>query len=69
MSPLGSRGQATIEYLFLFAAMASILFLAVKNFSEFSGNSMGNFAVVLSRQLTVGVCEEECFFSGYKNGQ
>lgn len=62
------NGQATIEYLFvmIFLLLMSIKLLGA--FTDFMRDSIGNLGHVLSMNLTTGVCAEECYFSGYKNG-
>ena len=63
-----SSGQALIEYLFV---MIFVILLSVKIvgiFTDFMRDSMGNMGHVLSTYLAVGVCERNCFFTGYKNG-
>lgn len=61
-------GQATVEYLFVMVFIVSISIKLVGSFSEFMRDSVGNLGHVLSMNLTVGVCKEECFYSGFKNG-
>lgn len=63
-----SRGQATIEYLFLLVFIVGLTYKMVGGFTSFMTDSIGNLGHVLSYNLTVGVCAEECFYSGYKNG-
>lgn len=61
-------GQATIEYLFIMVFIISITIKMVTAFSEFMRDSVGNLGHVLSMNLTVGVCRDQCFFKGFKNG-
>ena len=61
-------GQATVEYLFVMIFIISISIKMVSSFSEFMRDSVGNLGHVLSMNLTVGVCAEQCFFGGFKNG-
>lgn len=63
-----NQGQATVEFAFVFVFVALILFTVVRSFSDLATSSYGNLAHVLSRNLVVGVCSSECFFSGYRNG-
>mgnify|MGYP001284506747 CR=1 FL=1 len=63
-----SAGQATIEYLFVMIFIVSISIKMVGAFSDFMRDSVGNLGHVLSQNLTVGVCEKQCFFGGFKNG-
>jgi len=61
-------GQATVEYIFILA-FALILGLKISNiFTDFFRKSMGNIGHVLSTNVTVGVCPQECYFAGYVNG-
>ena len=61
-------GQATIEYLFIMIFMALIGIKFVQGVGNYMGKSVGNLAHVLSVNLTVGVCEDRCFFRAYDNG-
>ena len=63
-----NKGQATVEFAFVFLFVALILFNVVRSFSDLASSSYGNLAHVLSRNLVVGVCPSECFFGGYRNG-
>ena len=65
---LKNRGQATIEYLFVMVFIISISIKMVGAFSEFMRDSVGNLGHVLSMNLTVGVCKDQCFYGGFKNG-
>jgi hypothetical protein len=46
----------------------SISIKMVGGFSDFMRDSVGNLGHVLTMNLTVGVCKEQCFFGGYRNG-
>jgi hypothetical protein len=62
-----SRGQATVEYIFILA-FAAILALNIANkFTGFFSQQMGGIGHVLSTHLTVGICKSECWFAGYVN--
>lgn len=63
-----SRGQATVEYIFLLAVIVFLAFKLVATFTTFFRDSVGNVGHVLSTHLNVGVCARGCFFGGYKNG-
>lgn len=65
---LKNHGQATIEYLFVMVFIISISIKMVGAFSEFMRDSVGNLGHVLSMNLTVGVCKDQCFYGGFKNG-
>lgn len=60
-------GQALIEYLLIFCFMAFIATTMVKGLSRTMLASVGAIGYELTEQLTVGVCKELCYFSGYKN--
>ena len=62
------RGQATIEYLLIFAMVALIAVALVKAVGLAVGNGMGLMGTSLSRHLSVGVCEEHCYYDGFVNG-
>ncbi|MBT7608567.1 MAG: hypothetical protein HN576_02350 [Bacteriovoracaceae bacterium] len=61
------RGQALVEYIIIFSFLALIAIKMVQGVSGYLSDTMGNLAYYLSQQLSVGVCDEHCFFSGYKN--
>ena len=63
-----SAGQATLEYLFVMLFIVSISVKMVGAFSDFMRDSVGNLGHVLSMNLTVGVCKDQCFYGGFKNG-
>lgn len=63
-----SAGQATVEYLFVMLFIVSISVKMVGAFSEFMRDNVGNLGHVLSMNLTVGVCQKQCFYGGFKNG-
>lgn len=63
-----TRGQATVEYIFI---LSFALFLGIKATDLFKGffrDEMGKVGHVLSTHLHVGVCQTNCFFDKYKNG-
>ncbi len=62
-----NSGQAAVEYLLLFAFIALIGMSLIKGFTSTLGNTTGGLTYALSKQLTSGVCEQACFFSGYGN--
>jgi len=64
-----SRGQALVEYLLLVVFLIILTAKLVGGFTDFMRTSVGNLGHVLSLNLTVGVCREECFFGTYKNGK
>ena len=68
MSLLSRSGQAAVEYILLVAFLMTLSLKLVGGFSDFMSESIGNLGHVLTYNLTVGVCEKECFYSNYKNG-
>ena len=68
MSLKSRTGQATVEYLLLIAFLMILSIKMIGGFTEFMTGSIGNLGHVLTYNLSVGVCNEECFFAGYKNG-
>lgn len=67
-SLLKSSGQATIEYLFVLIFIVGISIKIVGAFSDFMRGSVGNLGHELTVNLSTGVCSQNCFFSGYQNG-
>ena len=63
-----NRGQATVEFILLIAFSITLTLKSVSIINEFLGDSVGNIGHELSMNLRVGVCKENCFFSGYING-
>ncbi len=62
-------GQALVEYLLLVAFLIILTSKIAFTFRDFMRDSVGNLGHVLSLNLTVGVCEEQCFFKQYANGR
>ncbi|MEC7274977.1 MAG: hypothetical protein VXV96_01555 [Bdellovibrionota bacterium] len=63
-----SAGQATIEYILIFAFMSLVgVSLAGTIGSGIKGTVKG-LGFVLSQELSTGVCESACFYGKYKNG-
>lgn len=50
------RGQALVEYLFVMAFMSIILFNFTKGLNSVIGESIGTLRVILSTELTTGIC-------------
>ena len=66
---LRSRGQATVEYLLLIAFIMTLAVKMIGGFTDFMTGTVGNLGHVLTYNLSVGVCAEECFYPGHKNGK
>lgn len=60
-------GQAMIEYLIIFSFLALVSIQMVQGVAGFVQGTIGNLAYYLTQQLSVGVCEKECYFSEYSN--
>jgi hypothetical protein len=60
-------GQALIEYLILFSFMALIAINMVKGMGGMMTSSIRTIGYQLTQQLTIGVCDNECWFSGFLN--
>ncbi len=61
------RGQAVIEYILIFAFITFLSVSFVKSLNLIMTNSIGSLAYELTEQLTVGVCKQRCFYSGFEN--
>lgn len=68
MMAFKSSGQATVEYIFILAFVIYFGLNVTKVFSNFFRDSMGSVGHALSTHLMVGVCPQNCFYTGYKNG-
>lgn len=53
-----SHGQALVEYLFVMAFMALLLFNFTKGLNSVIGESIGSLRVILSNELSTGVCPQ-----------
>ena len=62
-----SQGQAMVEYLLIFSVMAMISINLLKSFSGYFDSSIGVIGQAFNQQLSVGVCERNCFFKGFTN--
>ena len=68
MSLNKQSGQALVEFV-LVLIFALIFTGKIAGFvADFTKDTFGNFAHVLSINLTTGTCPTECFFTRYKNG-
>lgn len=70
MSSKKHKGQALVEYLMLFALLLFILLQLVRGINAIVGESFGRLRVILSKELTTGMCSEPraCLHSDrYKN--
>lgn len=65
---LSSKGQALVEYVLLVAFLVVISSRMVTGFTDFMRESIGNLGHVLSLNMSVGVCQRDCFYTGYENG-
>lgn len=63
-----SIGQAMIEYLLLLVFLMTLTLKMVGGFTDFMQGTIGNLGHVLSYNLSVGVCPEQCFYGSYQNG-
>lgn len=64
---MNAKGQATLEFVLLMILGVLLASLLVGKISDEGQSRFGNLAHVLSYKLSTGVCEKNCFFSGYKN--
>lgn len=62
-----STGQALIEYMLMFSFMTFVSINMVKGFGKTMISTVHYLGYELTEQSTVGVCKENCFFSGYIN--
>lgn len=62
------KGQAMVEYLLVVVFLITLTIKVVGGFTDFMATTVGNLGHVLTYNLTVGVCQDECFYSGYGNG-
>ena len=62
-----SAGQATVEYILIFALMAMIGLGMVRGIGSALSTSIKRLSFVLTQELSTGVCSDRCFYSGYKN--
>lgn len=60
-------GQATVEYIFILAFAVILGFNIINKFTGFFHDSMGNVSHVLSTNLTIGICAQNCWLDGYYN--
>ncbi len=60
-------GQAVVEYILLFSFLMLIMLAFVRGINGAVSETMGGLAYALSHQLTIGVCENLCFYSDYAN--
>ncbi|MBP5296274.1 MAG: hypothetical protein J6Y94_02965 [Bacteriovoracaceae bacterium] len=71
MKPLPKRwsaGQAMVEYLFVFALVALLAMQVAKGLGRLWGGTFSSLAVAMTKQLSSGVCPDNCFYANYKDG-
>lgn len=61
-------GQATIEYLVVFAFLAITSVTMMKSLATYIGDASGGIAYQLTQELASGVCRRTCWTDAYKNG-
>jgi len=62
-----AKGQATIEYILIFAFMALVSLAIVRAMGGGLSTSVRTLAFALSQELSTGICKTECFYTGYVN--
>jgi len=62
-----AKGQAVIEYIFIFAFMALLGVAVLSRFGPFLGDHFGKLSFTISNTLSTGVCKDYCFLSNYEN--
>ena len=60
-------GQAVVEYLVLFGFMSVFGLKLISTLNIAVNDTVTSFAFALTQQLSVGVCEDSCFFNGFEN--
>jgi Flp pilus assembly pilin Flp len=60
-------GQALVEYILIFSFVTFLAISMVKGLGKTLTTSIGYIGFELSEQFTIGVCNTDCFFKGYKN--
>jgi hypothetical protein len=68
MKKEGQQGQALVEYLIILLFLGVIGGKVVVGIRDFMSGNIGNLNHVLSQNLKVGVCAQDCFFGNYRNG-
>jgi len=62
-----AAGQAVVEYLLIMIFIYMVAGKFIKGFKDFLAEGFGTIGHAMTVNLSVGVCEKECFFKGYKN--
>ena len=62
-----NSGQALIEYILILSLFALISVGIARIMNEMVNDMVTQLTTVLSQHLSVGVCEQSCFFNGYRN--
>ena len=60
-------GQATVEYILIFAFMSFISIGMVRAIGTGLSESVQSLGWVLTQELSTGVCQQRCFYAGYQN--
>ena len=67
MNKLCSRGQATIEYIVIFAFLGIISVTMVKSLSAYMADATGGITFQLTQELASGACQRSCWTDAYVN--
>ena len=67
MKILNSSGQATVEYIIVFAFLFLIAVGLVQKITLFMEGTSERIASVLSHQLSTGFCSQQCMGDGFQN--
>ena len=62
-----SNGQAVIEYLMIFSFMALFGVKLLQGLGTTLDETISSLAFTLTQQLSIGVCDSTCFYTGYAN--
>ncbi len=64
---ISNKGQALVEYLLIFSFMVFLSISFVRALNGIMTNSIGSLSYELTEQLTVGVCQKDCFYTQFLN--
>ena len=64
---IDDKGQALVEYLLVLIIVAGIGTLMVKGMVGYFGTTLTSFSYILTKELSVGVCQNDCLTNSYIN--
>ncbi|MDA9189754.1 hypothetical protein N9O57_02110 [bacterium] len=60
-------GQALVEYLLVLVIATGIATFMIRGMTNYFGATLTSFSYILSKELSVGVCANDCLTNNFLN--